>query len=39
MFGWNSNIETFERKTQHKFVLCQNKLFANSFFQEKLFAL
>ena len=39
MFGYTSDIQTFEKKTQQKFVSCQNKVLANSFFQRKLLAL
>ena len=36
---YTSDIHTFERKTQQKFVSCQSKLLADSFFQRKLLAL
>ena len=34
-----SNIQTFERKSQQRFVSCQNKLLTKSFFQRNLLAL
>ena len=36
---YTSDVQTFERKTQQKFVSCQDKLLSNSFFQRKLLAL
>ena len=36
---YTSDIQTFVRKTQQKFVSCQNKLLANSFFQRKVLVL
>ena len=33
---YTSDIQTFERKTQQKFVSCQNKILAKSFFQRNL---